>query len=88
MMPHGYTYGGHPVSCAVAMANLDIFEKENLCQYVRDTEGYFLDTLKEKLGHLEIVGNIRGCGFFYGIEMVIIYLFICLIRSFLNIYIN
>jgi len=70
MMPHGYTYGGHPVSCAVAMANLDIFEKENLCQYVRDTEGYFLDTLKEKLAHLEIVGDIRGCGFFYGIEMV------------------
>jgi adenosylmethionine-8-amino-7-oxononanoate aminotransferase len=67
--PHGYTFGGHPVSAAVAMANLDIFERENLNQHVLDTEGAFRTTL-EKLSDLPIVGDVRGDGYFYGIEMV------------------
>ena len=66
---HGYTFGGHPVSTAVAMANLDIFEREGLNQHVRDTEGAFRATL-EKLLDLPIVGDVRGDGFFYGIELV------------------
>ncbi|MCW2750731.1 MAG: aspartate aminotransferase family protein, partial [Aeromicrobium sp.] len=66
---HGYTFGGHPVSAAVAMANLDIFEREKLNEHVRDTEGAFRGTL-EKLLDLDIVGEVRGDGFFYGIELV------------------
>ncbi|RJK98281.1 aspartate aminotransferase family protein [Vallicoccus soli] len=66
---HGYTFGGHPVSAAVAMANLDIFDREGLNQHVLDTEGAFRATL-EKLLDLPIVGDVRGDGFFYGIEMV------------------
>ena len=67
--PHGYTFGGHPVSSAVAMANLDIFEKEGLNEHVLQHEGAFRSTL-EKLLDLPIVGDVRGDGFFYGIELV------------------
>jgi len=66
---HGVTFAGHPVSCAVAMANLDVFEKEDLLGNVRASEAAFRATL-EKLHDLPIVGNIRGDGYFYGIEMV------------------
>ena len=67
--PHGYTFGGHPVSSAVAMANLDIFEREAIPQHVLQNEGAFRATL-EKLHDLPIVGDIRGDGYFYGIELV------------------
>jgi adenosylmethionine-8-amino-7-oxononanoate aminotransferase len=66
---HGSTYGGHPVSCAVALANLDIFEREGIYQHVLDNEGAFKSTL-DKLTELPIVGDVRGAGFFYGIELV------------------
>ncbi|HEV2342618.1 MAG TPA: aspartate aminotransferase family protein [Actinocrinis sp.] len=66
---HGYTFGGHPVSAAVALANLDIFEREGLPKHVLDSEGAFRRTL-EKLHDLPIVGDVRGNGFFYGIELV------------------
>ena len=66
---HGYTFGGHPVSCAVAMANLDIFENEKINEHVLANEGAFLATL-EKLKDLPIVGDVRGAGYFYGIELV------------------
>jgi adenosylmethionine-8-amino-7-oxononanoate aminotransferase len=66
---HGVTFAGHPVSCAVAMANLDVFEKEDLLGNVRANEDAFRATL-EKLGDLPIVGNVRGAGYFYGIELV------------------
>jgi hypothetical protein len=66
---HGYTFGGHPVSTAVALANLDIFEKEQLNEHVRDTEGAFRASL-ESLLDLPIVGDVRGDGYFYGIELV------------------
>ena len=67
--PHGYTFGGHPVSAAVAMKNLDIFEREGLTQHVLQNEGAFRATL-EKLYDLPIVGDVRGDGYFYGIELV------------------
>jgi len=67
--PHGYTFGGHPVSAAVAMANLDIFEKDGLNAHVLQHEAAFRATL-EKLLDLPIVGDVRGDGFFYGIELV------------------
>jgi adenosylmethionine-8-amino-7-oxononanoate aminotransferase len=66
---HGFTFGGHPVSAAVAMANLDIFEREQLNEHVRANEGAFRATL-ERLYDLPIVGDVRGDGYFYGIEMV------------------
>lgn len=69
MFLHGYTFGGHPVSAAVALANLDIFEREGLNQHVLDNEGKFLGTL-QKLLDLPIVGDVRGNGYFYGIELV------------------
>ena len=67
---HGVTFAvGHPVSAAVAMANLDVFEKEDLLGNVRANEAAFRATL-EKLYDLPIVGDVRGDGYFYGIEMV------------------
>jgi adenosylmethionine-8-amino-7-oxononanoate aminotransferase len=66
---HGFTFAGHPVSCAVALANLDVFEGEHVLEHVRDTEGEFRGAL-ETLYDLPIVGNVRGAGFFYGIELV------------------
>jgi adenosylmethionine-8-amino-7-oxononanoate aminotransferase len=66
---HGFTFGGHPVSAAVGMANLDIFEREDLTGHVRANEGAFRATL-EKLLDLPIVGEVRGDGYFYGIELV------------------
>ncbi|CAM4294982.1 Taurine--pyruvate aminotransferase [Mycobacterium basiliense] len=66
---HGYTFGGHPVSSAVALANLDIFEREGLNDHVKENAPAFRTTL-EKLLDLPIVGDVRGEGFFYGIELV------------------
>ncbi len=69
MFAHGYTFGGHPVSTAVALANLDIFEKEKVLDNVRTNEAAFRATL-ERLLDLPIVGDVRGDGYFYGIELV------------------
>ncbi|AHC24513.1 MULTISPECIES: aspartate aminotransferase family protein [Mycobacteriaceae] len=66
---HGYTFGGHPVSAAVALANLDIFEREGINDHVKQNAPAFKATL-EKLYDLPIVGDVRGEGFFYGIELV------------------
>jgi adenosylmethionine-8-amino-7-oxononanoate aminotransferase len=66
---HGYTFGGHPVSAAVALANLDIFESEGINSHVQANEGAFRATL-DKLNDLPIVGDVRGAGYFYGIELV------------------
>ncbi len=66
---HGFTFGGHPVSCAVALANLDVFEREDILGHVRKTRDYFRSSL-ETLLDLSIVGDVRGEGFFYGIELV------------------
>jgi adenosylmethionine-8-amino-7-oxononanoate aminotransferase len=69
MFTHGFTFGGHPVAAAVAMANLDIFEREDLCGHVRAKEGELRQTL-EDLRDLPIVGDVRGAGFFQAIELV------------------
>ena len=67
--PHGYTFGGHPVACAAALANLDLFEKEDLLGNVLRNEDAFRATL-EKLLDLPIVGNVRGNGYFWSVELV------------------
>jgi adenosylmethionine-8-amino-7-oxononanoate aminotransferase len=66
---HGYTFGGHPVAAAVALANLDIFEREGINAHVMANESAFSGTL-QKLTDLPIVGDVRGAGYFYGIELV------------------
>jgi adenosylmethionine-8-amino-7-oxononanoate aminotransferase len=66
---HGVTFGGHPVSSSVALANIDILENENLPGRVREKESAFRSTL-DKLNDIPIVGEIRGAGYFYGIELV------------------
>ena len=66
---HGSTFAGHPVAAAAAMANLDIYEREDLCGQVRAKEGEFRSML-ETLNDLPIVGDVRGDGFFHAIELV------------------
>jgi len=69
MFAHGYTFGGHPVSTAVALKNLEIMEDEKILERVSANEAAFRSTL-EKLTDLPIVGDVRGSGYFYGIELV------------------
>ncbi|MFM5904393.1 MAG: aspartate aminotransferase family protein [Microbacteriaceae bacterium] len=69
IFPHGYTFAGHPVACAVALENLDIFDEEDLVGNVRRNAPAFKSTL-EKLKDLPIVGDVRGEGYFYAIELV------------------
>ncbi|MGI5269384.1 aspartate aminotransferase family protein [Nonomuraea sp. CA-218870] len=70
MFAHGYTFGGHPVSAAVALANLDIFEREDLLGHVTANEPLFRATLESLKEELPIVGDVRGSGYFWGIELV------------------
>ena len=68
---HGYTYSGHPVACAVALANLEIIEKEGLIERVRDDTGpYFRKALMERLAGHGIVGEVRTIGLMGAIEIV------------------
>jgi adenosylmethionine-8-amino-7-oxononanoate aminotransferase len=66
---HGLTFAGHPVSCAVAIKNLQIFEDEHILEHVREKEPYFAERLNG-LRELPIVGDVRGTGYFWGIELV------------------
>ncbi len=65
----GFTYSGHAVACAAALKNIEIMQRENLCQHVRDTGPALLREL-EKLKNLAIVGDVRGSHFMVGIELV------------------
>jgi adenosylmethionine-8-amino-7-oxononanoate aminotransferase len=69
MFAHGITFAGHPMAAAVALANLDIFEREDLCGHVREKEPEFRSML-DGLRELPIVGDVRGAGFFQAIELV------------------
>ena len=66
---HGITFGGHPISSAVALANIEIFEREDLCGHVPEHEPEFRGML-EGLRDLPIVGDVRGAGYFHAIELV------------------
>jgi len=66
---HGYTYSGHPVACAAAMANLDIIEREDLVRGVRRKAPYFKRRL-ESLAALPIVGEVRTAGLMAAVELV------------------
>ena len=69
MFTHGLTFAGHPVSAACSLANIEIFEREDLCGHVREKEGEFKAIL-DRLLDLPIVGDVRGAGYFYAIELV------------------
>ena len=69
MYSHGITFGGHPVMCAIALKNIEIMKREEIVEHVRATESTFRAKL-ETLLDLEIVGDVRGTGFFYAIELV------------------
>jgi len=66
---HGFTFAGHPVAAAVALANIELYEKEDLCGHVLEKEGEFRGML-ESLRDIPIVGDVRGAGYFQAIEMV------------------
>ncbi|WP_442583387.1 aspartate aminotransferase family protein [Mesorhizobium sp. ASY16-5R] len=68
---HGYTYSGHPVACAVGLANLEIIEREGLVERVRDDTGpYFAKMLKERVAGNPLVGEVRSVGLMGAIEIV------------------
>ncbi|WP_344470541.1 aspartate aminotransferase family protein [Nakamurella flavida] len=69
VFPHGYTFGGHPVSCAVGLANLDLFERDDLLGNVSRNENVLRATL-DGLRDIPIVGDVRGDGYFFSIELV------------------
>jgi adenosylmethionine-8-amino-7-oxononanoate aminotransferase len=66
---HGPTFGGHPVAAAVALGNLDLLEREDLLGRVREHEPELRVTL-EGLYDIPIAGDVRGAGYFWGIELV------------------
>lgn len=67
---HGYTYSGHPVACAVALANLEIMEREQLPQRVKDDIGPYLASCFEAIGTHPLVGVAETCGFTAGLVLV------------------
>ncbi len=69
MYTHGMTFGGHPVQAAVALKNIEIMRRDRIVEHVRELEPSFRASL-EQLLDLPIVGDVRGCGFFYAIELV------------------
>jgi adenosylmethionine-8-amino-7-oxononanoate aminotransferase len=69
MYSHGITFGGHPVMCAIALKNIEIMKRERIMEHVLGNEAAFRSTL-EQLLELPIVGDVRGGGFFYAIELV------------------
>jgi adenosylmethionine-8-amino-7-oxononanoate aminotransferase len=69
MFSHGITFGGHPVQCAIALKNIEIMKRERIVDHVREKEQAFHDTLAQLL-ELPIVGDLRGTGYFYALELV------------------
>jgi adenosylmethionine-8-amino-7-oxononanoate aminotransferase len=69
MYAHGITFGGHPVQCAIALKNLEIMQREQIVEHVRDNAETFRSTLAQLLD-LPIAGDLRGTGFFYALELV------------------
>ena len=69
MFWHGSTFGGHPVSSAVALENINIIEREKLLENVRSLEGYFEGELRRVAKEHPIVCDVRGMGFFWAVEV-------------------
>jgi adenosylmethionine-8-amino-7-oxononanoate aminotransferase len=69
MYSHGITFGGHPVMAAIALKNIEIMKREKIVERVRDNEDAFRSTLAQLL-ELPIVGDLRGAGYFWALELV------------------
>ncbi len=69
MFSHGITFGGHPVQCAIALKNIEIMKRERIVEGVRENEDAFRATLAQLLD-LPIVGDLRGTGYFWALELV------------------
>jgi adenosylmethionine-8-amino-7-oxononanoate aminotransferase len=69
MYTHGITFGGHPVQCAIALKNLEIMKRERIVEHVRENEGPLRSTLAQLLD-LPLVGDLRGAGYFWALELV------------------
>ncbi len=66
---HGVTFGGHPLSASIALKNIEIFERERILENVRRLEPYLRERLEEQIAPLDIVGDVRGDGFFFAAEL-------------------
>ena len=67
---HGVTFGGHPLAAAIALKNIEIFERDGVLRNVRELEPYLREQLEDKVLSLPIVGDVRGDGFFFAAELV------------------
>ena len=66
---HGITFGGHPLSAAIALKNIEIFERDGVLENVRRLEPYLRRRLQEEVLSLPVVGDVRGDGFFFAAEL-------------------
>tara|TARA_B100002003_G_C14130861_1_gene543926 strand:+ start:728 stop:2128 length:1401 start_codon:yes stop_codon:yes gene_type:complete len=69
LFTHGFTYSGHPVSCAAGLKNIEIMERDRICEHVREVGPYFEEQLNTLLEH-PIVGDVRGSHFMMCVECV------------------
>lgn len=70
MYMHGITFGGHPIPAAAALKNLEIMERENVIDNVRNNQDYLRDQLYGLKERHEIIGDVRGAGYFWAMELV------------------
>jgi adenosylmethionine-8-amino-7-oxononanoate aminotransferase len=70
MLLHGITFGGHPIAAAVALRNLEVFEREGVLENVREHEAYLRERLEGLRERVPIVGDVRGTGYFWALELV------------------
>ena len=68
--PHSYTYSGHAVSCATALAVIDLYEKEKLAERAAKMGAYVMGELRGMMERVPIIGDVRGLGLFMGVELV------------------
>tara|TARA_R110002049_G_scaffold142152_1_gene303981 strand:- start:5120 stop:6529 length:1410 start_codon:yes stop_codon:yes gene_type:complete len=67
---HGFTYSGHPVGSAIALANIDVIERENLVERAKTSGRYLLKALQDATADNPFVGDVRGMGLMIGVEYV------------------
>ncbi len=70
MYLHGITFGGHPIVAAAALKNLEIMEREGVIENVRNNQDYLRDQLLGLMERYEIIGDVRGAGYFWAMELV------------------